>query len=101
MFGTSLAQLRSLPGRRSATLLLAALLSLVLLFAATAVDVSALIAPEPRTAATEPAPRAWTGPEIPREWTWQRDAITFDHMYREGSRGSTRGVDWIRENGSR
>ena len=97
MFETSLGPLRNPQSRRSATLLLAVLISLVLIFAATAVDVSAVLASSSEPAAAAPAPRTWAPHEIPREWTWQRDPIRFDHMFREGGQGSSGSVDWIRQ----
>ena len=38
------------------------------------------------------------GRELPREWRWEREAVDFDHMYRQ--KESPR-LDWIRENGAR
>jgi hypothetical protein len=37
------------------------------------------------------ASQAWMPKELPREWRWQRQAVTFDHMHRDGGGGS--GID--------
>jgi hypothetical protein len=29
----------------------------------------------------------WLSRELPREWTWERSAVTFDHMYDVHARG--------------
>ncbi len=37
----------------------------------------------PGTAATDlRAPALNASPELPREWVWEREALTFEHMFR-------------------
>jgi hypothetical protein len=35
-------------------------------------------------AAGEPGPELAATPELPREWVPEREAVTFDHMFRSG-----------------
>lgn len=51
-------------------------------------------APADDTAAAEP----WVSAvELPREWRWERDAITFDHMFRRKESPGRSG--WVMERG--
>lgn len=43
---------------------------------------------------------AYPAREFPREWRWERDAISFDHMYRE-DRAVAGEFEWIRNPGRR
>jgi hypothetical protein len=43
---------------------------------------------------------AYPAQELPREWRWEHDAISFDHMYREGGAAGAE-LEWIRDPGRR
>lgn len=61
-------------------------LASVIAVAAIALFATAIVVGNPSSsgaAAVTPEVAEWEPPELPREWRWEREAITFDHMFRQ------------------